>query len=276
MFVRATAVLFGLTVLAAPAHADAIIVDCSAGPNFTIQDGVFAAVNGDTVVVHPCTPFYNENVSLAGLDDIHLVAAEAFTTDHASYATGIGSVTAPGVIIDGTTLLGPCVSIAGSSSVSISGFRLQNCTTGVDIQQSFDTVVHGNRIQNQTFAGVLDANTGGTVIAGNLIGFSDYGIVLQGTRESRVLDNWVANNTSDGVLVEGDRAMVTNNRVQGSSATGIHLLTGDSVRVERNDTYASTLDNLVIEAPVVAADAIGNFTDSSLLDLSLSDLAENL
>lgn len=264
----------------ATAQAAVLTVDCAGGPFTTISAAVMAAANGDTIVVHPCATGYNENVVINNFDDLHLVAADATIAPAVvgSYATGIDLVTTPEVIIDGTGLNGDCISVAGGNrSVSITGFWLRKCNSGISIFQSSDTVAHGNRIQDMSFAAIFDSGTDGTVVSGNIMGLNPYGIYIEASREPRLLDNWLLYHDKNGIFLAGDRIQVTNNRVQDSGSDGILSQFGSQHRIERNTVSNSGGSaNILISAGVTGVDVIGNDTAGSLVDMAGSDLAENL
>ncbi len=257
------------------ASAAVLTVDCVTGPFLLPSTAVLAAANGDTIVVHPC-PLgpYNDNVVISGRDDIHLVGAQR-PTETGARPVGVGQLHTPAAVIDGTGLNGACISIQASTSISVTGFQLQNCSSGIENFGSRQTVVHGNRIQRNSFAGYFEAQGEGNVLTGNLLGFAQYGVYTEGTRELRILNNRIGFNRVDGIFLVGERLQATNNEVSGNGNTGIHSGFGGEHRIERNRVGGNPVANILIDPGVPLVDVIGNAAGGFIIDMSFSDLAEN-
>lgn len=262
---------------ASQAEAAVLEVDCSSGPYFSIQSAVNVAGPGDTVVVAPCT--YNENVTVNAMDDVHLVAADTGGTN-GSFSAGVGPSGAPAVIIDGTGLLGDCLTIDSSGSISVTGFRFQGCNSGVLVGNSRDVNLHGNWFTNNSFAGYFEYAGFGNVLSGSTIAGNDFGVYIEVTEELRIADNRIGNNSSNGIFSAGDRVQIVNNVANGNGNEGILVGFGSAQRVERNrasgNNSSGGLGNIVIDAGVTGCSAVGNDAAGTLVDLSTSDLSANL
>lgn len=272
----ATAALF----VSADAHAAVLTVDCAAGPFLTISSAVSSAANGDTIVVHPCSSPYNENVMINSFDDLHLIGADAPSVVGATQV-GVGMLWSPPVVISGTGLPGSCISIIGSGSVSVTGFTVRQCRVGVHVIQSRDTVVTNVRGQANTFAGYYESGATNSRVAGNLFSGSQHGIFMDFNQGSTFTDNRIGMNSVTGITVGGNRIQVVGNEVLFSGQDGVRVVNGSEGRIERNRivgnlTSGSGTANLFLDVTTSSNDVIGNDTAGSLVDLAASDLAENL
>ncbi len=271
--------LFLLSLLALSAEAAILTVDCTGiTPYSTIGSAVAAASPGDTIVVHACT--YNENVSIFGMSDLHLVAADAVAGPTGAYGAGVGATFTPTAIIDGAGLPGECVSVESSATIGITGFYLRNCSSGILVGSSADVTVHGNRLQNNDFAGYFEYGSRGNTVTGNLSVGNDYGVYIEVSDNLLIADNRVSGSGADGMLLAGSNVGVINNQVVGSGYEGLHVVFGSDMRLLRNRSTGNNLvggsANLMIEGGLSDIDAAGNQTSGSLVDLSASDLGDNL
>jgi uncharacterized protein DUF1565 len=92
-----------------------IIVDIEGGGDYsTIQEGIDAAIEGDTVLVYPGR--YYENVWIESKSGISLVSLEAITGNSAYIDS---------TIIDGNRT-GSCVTLVYNSDITIQGFSITN------------------------------------------------------------------------------------------------------------------------------------------------------
>jgi hypothetical protein len=82
------------------------------------------------------------------------------------------------------------------------------------------------------------------------------------------------------MLLAGSNVGVINNQVVGSGYEGLHVVFGSDMRLLRNRSTGNNLvggsANLMIEGGLSDIDAAGNQTSGSLVDLSASDLGDNL
>lgn len=274
-----------LSLASIDAHAAVLTVDCVTGPFLTINAAVGAAANGDTIVVHPCV--YNENVVIAGFDDLHLVAAKRPSAAAAGVTgatiVGVGAAPAPTVIIDGSGLPGAGISIQNSRDVSVTGFWVRRCATnGVEVIGSDGTVVVNTRMERNTFAGYFEAQSFEGRLAGNyVLRNGSFGIYLEVTQSLTIEDNRVTSAGRNGIFVAGDRIQVVNNDVQSAGAEGIHVGFGNENRIERNtvinnNTMAGGFSNLKVDAGAALTDVIGNNTLGSITNVGVgTDIADN-
>ena len=272
-----------LSLSTTQAEAAVLIVDCAAGPFVTINGAVGAAANGDTILVHNCAVPYNENVVVNGFDDLHLVAGGIDVTGAAvvgAYRTGNGGVPANPVTIDGSGLNGACVSISNSHDVSVVGFRMQRCNAGVEVFESEMTTIHGNRVQSVRFAGYFGAGNRGTQLTSNVVRGADYGVYLEGSSQFVMTDNMLFSARRDGAFLGGERLQASNNTIRFSGGNGIHSVFGAAHRLERNTVTNNLLTggtaNVFIAVGVGLVDIVANDTAGSIVDLSFSDVADNL
>jgi hypothetical protein len=174
------------------------------GDQPTIQAGINAAANGDTVQVAPGT--YNENINFSG---------KAITVSGAQVE--IGNQTSLATVIDGGHK-GPVVTFSkgeGAQSV-LTGFTIQN---GNAVSQSYDgggILISGasptiaiNNIENNIAAadgGGIYVNFGSPLIHDNLIsnnteitgysGGNGMGIYIGGASAAQVIHNLILNNSA--------------------------------------------------------------------------------
>jgi hypothetical protein len=152
----------------------------------TIQAGINAAINGDTVLVSPGT--YFENINFNG---------KAIT---------VKSSAGPAVtIIDGSSINPPVTFSTNEPNTSVlSGFTLQNGSQEEIYIASASPTIKGNVIvgNSHDYGGVVSVQSGSGVITGNLI----------------------ANGQQDGVLSYSDTGLqLLGNLIDGNGGAGIFL-----------------------------------------------------
>lgn len=262
--------LLSSVALAATVHTVDPAGVCGGNPSChtTIGAAIAAAVDGDTVTVYAGT--YTENVSISLFDDLHLVAADpSQATLLGALDLGVGgAMTPPTAVINGGGA-GYCVAVDQSSDVSVIGFRMTNCPTGVQVFNSTDTVVEGNYIGGGVSMGIIDGTgADGTRITGNSVaGASSMGILLRGSRSPYVADNRV-NASPYGTYVSNTwRAQLVNNRFTNSSSVGMYIIGAAETRLERNTSTGSVTTNLEITSSSTDTSYVGNrllglFSDS--------------
>jgi parallel beta-helix repeat protein len=265
-----------LLVIAAASAATVHTVDplgvCAGNPNChtTIGAAVTAAGNGDTINVWAGT--YNENIIVAGFDDLHLVGADTTqATLLGALDLGVGgAVTPPTAVVNGGAI-GTCVDVQSSRDVSVIGLRLTNCPVGVNISTSTDTVVEGNWISGAVAIGIADTvTTFSSRITGNRVtGASSIGILLRSSENGYVADNHVQSCPSGVYVSNTFRSQVVNNRVAMGSGVGITVIGALESRIERNSVNGYTGGNLYITSTSTDTSWVGNRLLGSWTDLGV-------
>lgn len=275
--------MFLLSLALSTAHAATVrTVDqlgvCGGNPYCytTIGAAVASAANGDTITVYGGT--YYENVAISGFDDLHLVAADvAQPTLIGALDVGVGGpVTSPAAVINGSGS-GSCVAIDLSTDVSVAGFKMTNCSTGLQIFNSTDTVVEGNVITGSVAMGILDgAGVYSSRITGNAVnGATSFGLLLRGSSNAYVADNRVGG-CGYGVYVSGTyRSHLVNNRVSTSSTIGMTVISTQETRLERNTIVTSGTTNLNIYASSTDTSWVGNTVIGSFIDSGVGSAAHD-
>ncbi len=194
----------------------------------TIQSGIKAATNGDTVLVAPGT--YNEDINFSG---------KAITVT----SSGGSAVT----VVNGTAT-GPVVRfVSGETSAALlKGFTIQNGNT------STYPLVYGGGILIESSSPIIKNN----VINGNQAGAGGNGVAVLGG-SPRILNNRITNNFQNsgfslgsgggGILVNGGSSLIIagntiSNNITTASGGGIALysITGGAIllnnRISKNTT----------------------------------------
>ncbi len=273
---RSTILAVAVAGTAVPARAAVWRVNCDAAtaPDFTdITSAVTSGsvLDGDTVVVETCAiaPFvYHELVELTGWTELHLVAADGGY--FGSHAEGVGAVWAAPVVIDGTNLGGPCVTITNGTDVSLHSFRIRRCAgAGVQIVDSVGTVVEGNQIQ-RAGRGIVDSGGTDTRLIGNKISaVTVEGILLEECADCLVADN-VGNTDAEPIRLDGGTSCsVNNNDAISTGPEAIEVTAGTAHRIERNRAVANT-NAIVVAAAAIDTDVIGNDISTPIGDLGVN------
>lgn len=208
-------------LVSAPLHAATLRVP----QNFaTIQQGINAAANGDTVLVAPGT--YVENINFLG---------KAIT---------VKSESGPEVtIIDGNRLGSVVTFMSGEAFSSVlQGFTIQNGLAtqggGITVQNSSPTITNNIITRNDGCDGLgIGTSFGSPIISGNQItnnhrrscsgGFGGAGIIILGNSSAQILNNIISNNSissGDGggiSLFSAGTPTIQGNIISGNSASGL-------------------------------------------------------
>lgn len=240
----------------------------------TISAAVTAAANGDTINVWAGT--YNENVLISGFDDLHIVAADVpQPTLIGALDLGVGGAASlPSATVNGGAS-GYCFSVDASRDVSVIGFRMMNCPTGIQIFNSSDTVVEGNTIGGSVSMAIIDGSgVFSSRITGNtVVGASSIGILLRGSENGYVADNRVSG-SAIGMYVSGTyRSQIVNNRVATSGTLGVEVIGADETRFERNTVVSSGTTNLDITSTSTNTSWVGNRVYGSWVDAGVGSAA---
>jgi parallel beta-helix repeat protein len=261
---RIMILVLGLMMLPALAVAATIHVPADQP---TIQAGIDAAVNGDTVIVSQGT--YLENVRLYG-KNILLISETG--RDFTFIEPAIQSVPIVKFIdnedstsvIDGFTIRNVAASFGiyceGASPIirdcDISYCRFDGDGTGIFLRRS-SAKIRYNRIHHND-GGSTGGGIGGTEVSNTDISWNEIysnsasngpGIGLHGTNSDvQVCRNIIYNNTSagyvgGGIYIYGHGCFIRNNTLSGNSQ-GITLLDGSSTDIRNNIVVQSTREGI--------------------------------
>ncbi|MEO1366466.1 MAG: right-handed parallel beta-helix repeat-containing protein [Acidobacteriota bacterium] len=210
-------------------------VDCAAGPNFDIQQGVNAAADGEVVVVHPCVGGNYTAFSVIGRNNLQIVGADLGGGFISAFQIGANASppNASVPLLDDPT--STCARISNSTNISIVGLHIETCGgRGFDIVNSDHISLHGNRTSFTNSEAVAVRNSTSVDIVGNRFrGAQLYAIATDpNSRFVKIEANRISNNLA-GILMQGSAIDVTNNEVRTNGTTGIAVLSTQS-KVSRN------------------------------------------
>lgn len=219
------------------------------GDQPTIQAGINAAVNGDTVLVDPGT--YFENINFNG---------KAITV--------MSSVDPTFTIIDGKKIGSVVTFASGEGRTSVlSGFTLQNGAAtsleGGGISIGSSPTITGNIIANNTGCnggGGIGIAFASPLIKGNIItgnsqggcsgGIGGGGISVRGAAAAEITDNviegntWAGNGGGISLFAAGTPTvannMVRNNSSEGGQGGGMWIVNGSDALIVQNLFYNNT------------------------------------
>jgi hypothetical protein len=247
VFARATAALVALFVLPALVAQNTINVPADQP---TIQAGIQAADNGDTVLVAPGT--YLENIDFLGksitVASSGGTSVTAIDGGHAGSVVTFKSGEGASAVLKGFTLQNGSAQFNGggilvsSASPTITGNTIQNnvaCSGGGGISSSSGSpVIQGNTIQNNTQTTGCSGGGGG-------------GIEIGGAGFAKVTGNTIVNNewpSGDGGGIELNAAgspTISNNVISGNIATGVSPASQGGGIAMFNDSDALIVENLI-------------------------------
>ncbi|SES99864.1 parallel beta-helix repeat (two copies) [Methanococcoides vulcani] len=178
-------------------------------PGDSIQDAVYGANNGDTIIVHPGV--YTENV------DVN----KELTIKSSSHAV---------VVADATDV---DVFKVTADNVNISGFYVIGATTanGIFLNGVEGCIVTNNILSNNwqgiyLYGPYLDRSSNNN-LTGNIVSDNRYGIFLSSSYNNNLTSNTVSNNVNDGIYVEDSyNNNLTSNTVSNNTGHGIVLYYG--------------------------------------------------
>jgi hypothetical protein len=190
----------------------------------TIQAGINAAVNGDTVLVAPGT--YHESVTISDKSNLQLVGQ-----------TGAQIVAGASDGIDLTRVTG----------TAVMGFELKGCNRGIFLVDCSSLVVtHCNAHDNAPGPGFCAYSGSNIVFENNISARNAYiGIMSMSAVGTRIQNNTIVSNAVDGVLflyaVQG--CAVYNNLIASNGDHGLEFWlppVADSINF--NDTWSNARD----------------------------------
>ena len=191
----------------------------------TIQAGINAAINGDTVLVAPGTYFENINFNGKAITVTSSAGAAQTIIDGGGKASVVTFSSGEGInsALNGFTVQNGAAGYAGGgldingASPTITNNTIQNnkaCAEGGGIAVGNGSpVIQGNTIQNNTQSSCSGGSGGG-------------GIALLGASGTRVIGNVIMNNSwpsgyGGGISMNGaGSVLVQNNVIAGNTATG--------------------------------------------------------
>lgn len=223
------------------------------GPNnySTIQAGINAANNGDTVFVYDDSSPYNENVGIWKM--INLIGEDRNTTviDAGGGSFVIGISDKDGVNVTGFTLRnsGPYEADAGIKIVSnfntISGNIISsNEYRGICIWDSYNNnTISGNIISSNDLFGIyLRSSCDNNDITGNTISSNAFGIYLKSSSSNNISGNTISNNLRGIRLVSScDNNIISGNTISSNNYyEGISLSSSSSSNIIYNNYFNNT------------------------------------
>jgi len=181
----------------------------------TIQEAVYKAIPGDTIIVRPGT--YYENVVI-NQSNIVLRGENSATT-----------------IIDGQGI--DNVVTLTNSSIKISGFTIRNGQnfSGIEATTFGNHTISSNKLLNNAFGvNLLVAGSGNTVVNNTLIQNSMIGIRVVSSSNNNVSGNYVSK-SANGIKLEGlSNSFIVGNTVSDTSY-GIYLLSSSLSSIDQNN-----------------------------------------
>ncbi|HMV69291.1 MAG TPA: right-handed parallel beta-helix repeat-containing protein, partial [Myxococcota bacterium] len=248
----------------------ALVVDCAAGPYTTIGAAVADALEGDTIVVHPCA--YPEAVLLDGIDLVNVVAAkgQGGPDDLAgAWPIGLWSATVEPAYVQGDGS-GVCMLVGHSAFTRVVGLGFVGCGDGLYFQQTAYAAAIGAKVLDAQGIGLVDEGDAFLRVIGNTIDGGLYGLFQFSDAEfTNVVDNRAGRSSIDGMEVDGVFHRILHNKVVDDGASGL-VVHGRFQLVARNTAVRSATAggdaNLRVASDADWTTVVGNRVRGSLLN----------
>jgi parallel beta-helix repeat protein len=243
-------------VLCKQVNADLIYVDGSAIVGYsTIQEGIDAAISGDTIYV--CNGTYFENIVID--KPISLIGEDSSNT-----------------IIDGRGA-GNTIKV-NADYVKIKGFTIQHSgliypSSGINLSSDYN-VVENNIIMNN-FYGMTMYHSSYNTIQNNTIQNDDHcGIYMSASTNNSILNNIIQNHNYNGVGVydSSDANLIMNNEFSSNNFCGVNIrISADNNIIGNNFTG----NNIGIHIPDSSNTVNSNNFSGNNVDIDLESILSN-
>jgi len=186
-----------------------IMVDDSGGADYTsIQEAVYNADDGDTILVYSGT--YTENVNVAkpltiksesGNPDDTIVHA-AHPNDHVFYVTA-DNVTIGGFRVTGANGIGKHgIHLEGVTECDVTNNIVSNNWCGIYLLDSRTNTLRDNTVQSNSNYGIFLVKSGDNNLSNNTVNSNNrYGIALDTSNNNNLSDNTVHSNNKHGIAL---------------------------------------------------------------------------
>jgi len=186
-----------------------IAVDDSGGADYTsIQEAVYNANDGDTILVHAGT--YTENVNVAKQLTIKsesenpdgTIVQASDPNDHVFYATA-DNVTISGFRVTGANGIGKDgIHLEGVTACDVANNIVSNNWCGIYLLDSRKNTLRDNTVKSNSNYGIFLVKSGNNTLHNNLVNSNNrYGIALDTSNNNNLSDNTVHSNGEHGIAL---------------------------------------------------------------------------